>query len=134
MSIGIGLEHAFKDLALDNPKRYAGYKNASEVQDFNEGTDLFWYGQRMDITLMDKHCLIIGEIHGCVSVIKICVRIGNSVVQFKDPVIVLHSVPVSFLDGYREIELAAGDITPEVLDKACDIFYEWQDAQDGLTA
>ena len=113
----------FENLCLRLLEQKKAYKPSSAVADKEEGTDLYWQGQPVDLTLQvqakDHASGLVKLGEGCYSRLYVSVRSGNGHHQFKQPVVVVHA---ECLHGYagdnailREMAL---DITPEVLDKA----------------
>ena len=121
----------FEDYIITNLEGLPGYKLSSAEQDRKWGTDFFYYGVPIDITLNpNKNNVTFSETYIDILVCKIYVgfRTGNGKARFEHPVLVLYFNLLDMADD-DVLKLVAYEFGEEALEKALDIFWCLLDQQ-----
>ena len=122
----------FEDRILEQVEKLPGFQSATKEEDWKAGTDFFWYGVAIDVTLCQEksHTEWVGSIELACSKVHIGIRTGNGRVEFSQPVLVLCFkllVPAN-ASGLR---LVAEEIVIPLLEDAVDMLWAYEDRLTG---
>ena len=120
----------FEDLVLEQTESFPGFQSSSKEEDFKAGTDFYWYGVAIDVTLYQEKSNTewVGSIGLACSKVHVGIRTGNGRVQFSQPVLVLCFellVPAN-ASGLR---LAVDEIVIPLLEDAVDMMFDYEDEE-----
>lgn len=120
----------FEDYVIANIEHLPGYGVASVEQDRKCGTDFFYYGVAVDITLIRKKYTTFAESYIDLPICNVYVgiRTSNGRVRFEHPVLVLFFD----LDGMSEcgLKFAACELDEAALEQAMDIYWQLVDQEE----
>ena len=111
----------FEEQFIERLRGWGGITLASSQQDTKEGTDFFYYGVRVDITLSDNKDNIKGHKYYNYNGygINAYVRTGNSHCEFKVPTLIVQVNSLEKLGILRTVE----DYGPDILEEALDLYW-----------
>ena len=121
----------FENYALERVENFPGFQSSTEEEDLKAGTDFYWYGVAIDVTLYQEKSSTewVGSIELACSRVHIGIRTGNGRVHFSQPVLVLCFellVPANS-SGLR---LAAEEIVVPLIEDAVGMLWDYEDAKE----
>lgn len=130
MPVGI----KFEDMIIERLEDSVGYEVASPDADWYQGTDFYWFGVPVDVTLNHRKKGVQwgGRIDMQVASVSVGVRVGNGHRRFEHSVLVLLFEPNTDvqLPVHVERQLCrhmAREVNAALLDDAIDLFWQLVD-------